>query len=482
MAGLGQRLRAAWQAFRAYEAAIATPARRPVIGANLSGDAATQQAYPRLREWGRYLDENHDLAVGILDELVKNIVGAGIVTIPKPMRTDGTIDEVLGSRLIERWRRWTRSTDVSGELHWHEAQRLICRAWMRDGEEFIQHVAGRDRYPFAAGDTPYRIELIESDLVPHDLHDEERGWRQGVRLDAWRRPTGYAVYLRHPGDLVHGFGVGLGASTFDSVKVVEAGNVTHLKCVKRWPQTRGVSVLHPVISRLYDIKDLEESERIKNRILASWTAAIKRSPDLPGYEESDATTGARYLQMSGGTIIDTLAPGEEITGVGPEYPNAELNEHLTDQIRRVAAGAGVRYSSISRRYDGNYAAQRQELVESEGHYKMREDVFVQRVCRVVYERWVLAELMSGATALAPGMDFERAAHAEFRGPVTPWIDPLKEVQADALAVAEGFATQEQIQIKRGASPEIIGREPVRRERAPLSVVGEDDDQEEDDAA
>ena len=60
----------------------------------------------------------------------------------------------------------------------------------------------------------------------------------------------------------------------------------------------------------------------------------------------------------------------------------------------------------------------------------------------------------------------------------PWIDPLKEIQADALAVEKGFATQEQIQIKRGTDPSIIGQKPAAPKRPALAVVPSEDDDDE----
>lgn len=457
---------------RAYEAAQSTPGRRHVIGANLSQDAAAERAFPQLREWGRYLDENHDVAIGIFDELSKNIVGAGIVTIPKPLRPDGEVDAELADHLSKRWRRWTKAADVTGELSWNELQWLICRAWMRDGENFLQHVT--TRYPFQSGDTPYRIESLESDMVPWDWNDPDRGWRQGIQHNQWRMPTNYAVYRRHPGDLGQFTSA---AVTFDDLKVVDARNITHIKFTRRWPAIRGVSVMSGGIARLYDIKDLEESERLKNRVLASWCAAILKSPDVPGNEATDQA-GNRFIQMASGTVIDTLAAGETITGVGPDYPTADMPAHIKDQHRRLAAGTGTRYSSIAKDYDGSYSSQRQEMVESEGGYKIRSDRFITKVCESVYERWLLADVTSGQTELPGGMDIEMASHAEYRGPVTPWIDQKNEVEADALAVESGFQTLEQIQIKRGMSPDMIGKpapEPARPEpMQQLSLVGDEE--------
>ena len=460
---------------RAYEAAMSIPSRPFVLGADGSQDNAADGALDRVRDWGRYLEENHDLAVGVLDELVKNIVGSGIVTVPKPLNADGSVNEPLARQIMPLWKRWTRRADVTGELSWHDAQRLICRAWFRDGEQFIQHVVGRRRgYPFARADVPYRIELLESEFVPKDLTNED-GWRQGIRRNDWKQPIEYAVYREHPGDMLVGSAM---VTSLQDVKPVPAPIMTHLKQFRRWPSTRGMSIWAPVLARIYDIKDFEESERIKNRLLASWVAAVIKSPELVGQEKTD-DTGKRFISAFHGTVIDTLAAGESIEGAGPDYPMANVPEFISDQVRRIASGTGTRYSSISKHYDGNYAAQRQEMVESEGLYGMREDQFVQKVVREVYERWFTAAVLDGQIVVPATLDLELSANAEYRGPITPWIDPLKEVQADALAVAENFITREQVQIKRGMSEDQIGTEPEREPapRAPtqLELVPDDED-------
>ena len=465
-------------ASRGYEAARSTPERRLPRGIGSSQDNNAEAALENLRGWARYLDDNHDLATGILDDLVKNICGSGIVTIPQPLRPDGSIDTELGAELMRVWRRWTRSADTTGELHFGGLQAVACRSWLRDGEVFFQHIAGRERgYPFGPRDVPYRLEMLEADFCPRHLTNEADGWRQGIRHNAWRMPLEYAFYRRHPGDLWEGSS---GFVTFEDVKTVGADLITHLKLAKRWPATRGISVLAPIVQRLYDIKDLEESERLKNRVLASWVAAITKAPELIGHEDK-SDRGDRFYEAFGGTLIDTLAPGESITGVGPDYPTAALPEHIADQIRRVASGAGARYSSIAKRYDGNYAAQRQEMVESEGHYQMREDAFVQTFIRPVYERCVAVAILDGKVRLSDGAEdaLERALNAEYRGQPTPWIDPHREVQADALAVEKGFADIDQIRIKRGAPAAMIGTPaPQQRQPAQLSLLPSGDENEE----
>lgn len=469
---------------RGYEAALSIPSRRHPIGADQSQDAAAEEGFSTVREWARYLDENSDLAIGVLDQLVAGTVGTGIVTIPRPLRADGSIDEELGAALMTLWKRWCKRCDVTGTITWAKAQALAARAWKRDGEQFVQHVMGREQpFPFERSQTPYRFLMLESDWVPWELTTRTRGengqdvvWRQGIRTNAWGAPTAYGVHFSHPGDR----NVGLFTVSImpEDVKVIPAPLITHLKNQKRMPATRGMSILHGVISRLYDIKDLEESERIKNRILASWTAAIRRSPDIPGLDDAD-TNGDRYLEMAGGSIIDTLAPGEDIVGVGPEYPVTGMDVYIADQIRRIASGTRTRYSSISKRYDGTYSAQRQELVEGEVLRKMDENEFVDGFVKPIYDRFVLAAVVDGQVRLSSNDPeaLELAQNAEHYGPAMPWIDPAKEAAAWKTVVEEGFGDLDEIRIKRGR-PDLVGT-PAPRAPQPRQLSLIDDDDEED---
>lgn len=51
----------------------------------------------------------------------------------------------------------------------------------------------------------------------------------------------------------------------------------HLATIDRLHQYRGMSELSSVITRLEDLKDFEESERIAAKVAASLTAYVKRN-------------------------------------------------------------------------------------------------------------------------------------------------------------------------------------------------------------
>lgn len=451
------------------------------IGSQQSPDAATEQAGTSLSEWGRYLDENHDIAIGVVDDLVTNVVGNGIHVEPQPV-VGGRLNADLADAIEDEWKRWTRTPEVTAELPWGELQRLSARAWLRDGEFFAQHVGQDAPYPWASGEVRYRIEFLESAMVPMDnfTAQDSTNVRQGVVHDAWNRPTAYHVYLRHPHDYSVGDLTGGPVGNLLQTKVVPAERLTHVKFARRWPQTRGVPILHGVIRRLQDIKDYEDSERIAARVAASMCAYVRKSPEND-YEIKDDAFDNRPERMQAGRIFDDLLPGEEIGTIAHERPNSGLGEFRSQMLRAVASGTGTRYSSIANDYSGTYASQRQELVEARPHYLRLRHYYVERFVRVVYERWLRQAWLQGAFGSMPGgIEFDDLRRAEYIGPGQAWIDPLKEVQADEKAVQAGFMTREQVIINRGGDPRLVPEAPPAQPATVLEMVSDDDDDEDQD--
>lgn len=439
------RLEATKQAAeRVYEAAAPSNYHR-VVNMSLSPDGVMDNARGKLRDWARYLDENHDLAIGILDVLVNNIVGTGIITEPMAMDRNGNLHEAFNNEARKLLSEWSKKPEVTGELSLNEADRLACRSWLRDGEIFTQHIQGRSGFTYATA-VPYAFQLSESDMVPWDLS----GTIHGVEKDAWGKPTFYHFYLEHPGSLTS---MGFNLET----RAVMAERISHLKFTRRVNQTRGVSIFHGIITRLDDIKDYEESERIAARVNAAFTGYIKKSTESS--VDYDKTTGERQLEMNPGMIFDQLLPGEEVDTIGTNRPNPELSNFRNGQLRAAAAGSGTSYSSISKNYsEGSYSSQRQELVESHPGYTRLRDNFIAVQKRPMYERFIEMAILSGALRVPMDVDPATLTQADIRGPGMPWIKPKEEVEADALKVQNRFESRHGIIRQRGGDPSLVDKQ------------------------
>ena len=62
----------------------------------------------------------------------------------------------------------------------------------------------------------------------------------------------------------------------------------------------------------------------------------------------------------------------------------------------------------------------------------------------MFRAWLASFLRFTASNPYIGADYERLAEHEFRGRTWEWVDPMKDVNAAAVAVAHGWKTDAQI--------------------------------------
>lgn len=409
-----------------------------------SGNESVARGGESLREQARWLEENHDLAVGILEILIQNMVGpSGVQVEPQPRRADGSIHDDFARQILTLHRDWARKPEVTWQHNWASAQRIMARTWLRDGEVIAQRLLGTSPVLQHGTKIPYSIEMMEPDLMPMTWDDVPRNIRMGVQRNQWNRPVRYFLYKKHPGD----------QTTFlteADLKSVPAERILHLKMTSRINQVRGVSIFASVIARLDDLKDYEESERVAAKVAASMAAfIIKGQPDMfagTGEEEQ------RDLRFRPGMIFDDLEPGESVGTIDTNRPNANLSAYRQGQLRAVAAGTRVTYSSAAKDYSGTYSSQRQELVEGYGAYGVLANEFIGGFVQPVYEDVIEAAVLSGRLRVPADVVPDSVNDALFIPPQMPWIDPQKEAEALGTLEENVHASGPEIIRRRGQNP------------------------------
>ncbi|XXQ55624.1 phage portal protein [Xenophilus aerolatus] len=441
------------RALALYEGAKPSKQRRPRTD-NSSPDTLVGGGAAALRAHARYLERNHDLSRGALRVLVNNVVGpAGIAIEPQPRRADGSIHTEYATALRTAYRDWQRAPEVTKRYRWPMAQRLMAYTWLRDGECMAQELFGPTQFLNHGTRVPYSLEIVEPDFVPLDYDDLSRNTRQGIQCNTWGEATGFWFYKGDPRE-------GQLRADSSGLKFVPADRVLHLATLDRLHQRRGVSEFASVITRIEDLKDYEESERIAAKVAASLTAYVKRN-EQAGYsvdsqpqlgQDESGNPVPRDLRMQPGMILDSLLVGEEIGLIDSNRPNPNLVGWRSGQLRAFAAGIGASYSSVSRDYDGTYSAQRQELVEQWVHYAVLADEFVGMCVQPVWERFVQVAALSGVVPMPPDVQPGTHDDAMFIAQSMPWIDPVKEAVAWEKLVQAGFASEMEVIRKRGANP------------------------------
>lgn len=432
----------------AYDAANRSRLREPAKDHGSGNSAVGSSAYD-LRVQARHMARNHDIVVNGLNTLVQNVIGPnGIGVEFQPRNAAGDIDETIVDQLVPLWRDWQRRPEVTWSHDYASMQRLDALSLFRDGETFEQHLVGPVPYLDHGSVVPFSVELIEADLVPLDFNDPGRNIIQGVECNAWGRAIAYHLYKQHPGDP---------NTWLPERKRVSADLIQHAKLVDRFGQRRGISLLASVLTRLEDLKDYEESERIAAKIAACMAAFIIKGdpttyvPEM-GQDGNGNPLPERQMRFAPGMIFDNLRPGESVGTVDTNRPNANLVPYRDGQLRAAAGGFRVSFSSLAKNYNGTYSAQRQELVEQYGGYGVLAWEYISRKTRPQVERFVMTAVASGRVRLPPDTPMHTLTDALYLPPVMPWIDPKKEAESLAILEDNTYMSGPEIIRRRGASP------------------------------
>ena len=427
-------------------------------GQNLSPNLLVSQSADAIAATARNLERNHDITRGIIRVLVNNTVGPnGIGVDPQPMRKDGTLHAEYAKALATAWRDFCRTPEVTHRFSFAKSQRMLAQARYRDGEAFAQLLMGNIPSLNHGTRVPLSIEMFERDMVPMGYNDDARKILQGIRRNGWGQPTHVYVHKADPREAFAAQGFSALINPAD-LREIPYDRILHLATLDRIGQIRGVSDLASVLTRIDDLKDYEESERIAAKVAASLTAYVKRNAGPDGVDPSmyekdaDGNLTRRETRMQPGVIIDTLQVGEEIGLIDSKRPNQGLITWRAGQLRAAAAGAGASSSSISNDYEGSYSSKRQELVEKWVDYAVLTEEGTDQIVRPVYEAFVPMADISGVARIPRDVDVNTILDCLYIGQQMPWIDPMKEANAWETLVQAGFASEVEVIRRRGLNP------------------------------
>jgi len=437
----------------AYEAAVPSRTHKAKKSVG-SADSIVQRSAKSLRDQARHLEENSDLIDGLLTTLVNNVVGKeGIGVEPMPLNHEGRVHEQFARELLDGFVEWSLRPDSTGQYSRSEMERLVCRTWLRDGECLGEQLLGfipGFMHPNKA--VPFSLQLMEPDFLPLDLTRPADGVQQGIEVNRWQQATFYHVYEQHPGSM---------AVTGFKTRPVKAEQMLHIKQVKRLHTRRGVTVLASALKRISGLDNYEESELVAARISAAMAFYIRKG-EGQDYTADDTAEKRRHFPISPGTIFDDLKPGEDVGSIESKRPSALLQPFRDAMTRMICSAAGgVNHSTVSKKYEGSYSAQRQELVDSFVSYGVLSNAFINQWSRPVYRRYVQMSILSGRHVPPPDVDMRTVLIAYYQPPVMPWIDPYKEAQGNRELVKGGFGTEAEVNRARGKNPQELKRQRIR---------------------
>jgi lambda family phage portal protein len=430
------------------------------VTASTSIDSEIRKDLRKLRDRSRDLTRNNDYVRNFFRAVENNVIGQGIGFQAQVKQLRGNkLDEKINTLIEEKWQRWTRKEfcHVAGQLSFNDIERLCIREVGEAGDFYVRMI----RQPFGGSKIPFALELIEADLVDHDMNGMAPNGNQirmGVEVDSWGRPTAYYLFQHHPGDYQHVLGV----TTVGKRVRVDAREMIPLFMPERAGQTRGVPWVAASIMRLHHMQGYQEAEVIAARAGSSLMGFIET--DAGELEGEGVQDGQRVTEFEPG-VFKQMRPGERVTVPDLHRPDGNFDPFMRAMLRGVAAGMGASYETLSRDYSqSNYSSSRLALIDDRDNWRAIQAWMIRNFHQIVFENWLDMAVLSGEINL-PGYEVspERYQAVKWMPRGWAWVDPAKEVSAYKEAVKAGFTTLTEVISQEGRDFEEVMQQRAREQ-------------------
>ena len=218
---------------------------------------------------------------------------------------------------------------------------------------------------------------------------------------------------------------------------------------------------------MYHLDKFDDAALLRQEIANLFTGFITKPH--PEQEQVDPLTGrpiqthfdgAPMVAMEPGTIQE-LAPGEEVQFNTPPGATAGYADFMRQQLMASAAGMGLPFELLSGDMKGvSDRAIRVVLNEFRRRIQqLQHNQMVFQFCRPVWNRWLDLAVLSGAIE-APDYGKQRAKYRRVKWIPHGWayIHPVQDMQAQSLAVRNGFKSRSEVVSEQGYDSEQIDDE------------------------
>lgn len=308
-----------------------------------SADELISQNGETLRNRAREMVRNHPLAGRIVMTLANRIVGYG-----HRIRLESERDSQsrIAQEAFEEWAELEADPAGVGDLN--GAAWTAARCMLESGEVLARY---RTRRLSDGMRIPLQVQILEPDWIDNS-RSEGRGTSnnsnyrvEGIEYSAIGRRTGYWLYRVHPGGMSEASPPQMG---YTESRLVPAAEISHLFLRLRPEQSRGVTILAPVMLAMRDLDDWADAERVRKKVAATMGVFIKvggGTNTAMGEQETDSQTG-RVTETLRPGMIRRLKPGEDPVLLTPPADSGRM-DFITSELVMIAAGVNLQYSTLT---------------------------------------------------------------------------------------------------------------------------------------
>ena len=424
-----------------------------------------QQAWERMLAQGRAADlaSNDWAANSGIDSITINAVGTGLRPQSrinaKLLGISKDAAKVLQANIEAAWKEWTPHAHTRGMLHFEDLQFLGLRSMLRTGE--MLHL------PVMVDEPDGGTRLAIQDVLPSRLRTPldmvtDPSVVDGVQMGPYGAPEFY--WLATPSAIASRTLdiTGLCSDQFTRIpaRIGHRPGCFHLFRHDEEEQTRGESIISPGMNLFHHLSDALDNELLSAVTAASLPVFIAReqgSPIVPPYVDkvTDEDGEERYYEKAdGGEIMyGNMNEKPYLLETGRPSPNFAVFSEFV--LRAMAATLGISYEVLTKDFSKtNYSSARAALLEAWRVFLLYRSWLVRHYCQpvwsmVIEDAWLAGriELPSGAPDFYDARDLYTASL--WIGPARGYVDPVKDVAANATAIDKRLMTYSEALAERG---------------------------------
>ena len=334
---------------------------------------------------------------------------------------------------------------------------MLLKAKLVDGESLVNCVWTNDKK------FPLKFQLVEVDQLDNTKNSfgfttnkNNNTVFSGVEVDENGAPIAYHLKTEINS---------ISSKRFDSK------NIIHFYDSERATQYRGITDYAQTINNLKDFQAYNDSEIIKNRILASFATFIKTS-NVGGNIFGDKQTGQKQgssdpiKEITAG-MIKYLRPGEEVQNIQSNQLGNSYNDFIKNTIRIIAAGRDISYELAIRDYSQvNFSSARASLIQDNKRFDDEQTLLVEDALNPMFEMFMDSVVLSGALNVPNDYctNKDKYIKAVWIMPTREWVDPLKDIRAIEYEIKLGLNSRTRAAAGKGRNYEDILDEQINEEK------------------
>lgn len=396
----------------------------------------------------RNLVQTNAYALSAQESFSHNLIGTGIAP---TCLLQGEIREQIN----ELFSIWSDEADADGQTSFYGLQTLAAFSLFEAGEVFVRM---RSRRPQDGLSVPFQLQLIEAEQLDRLYNVELPNGnivRCGIEFNKIGQRVAYHFWKQHPGDLT--FPLATSERT-----IVPAAEVLHVYEMRRPGQLRGVPRTLAGMVRAYILDQYDDAMLDRAKVAALVAAWIKK-PEEGSYWSneteqtslSDSSLTEAIAEWSPGSINELL-PGEEVTISEPADAGSTYEPFQYRNLTAISVAWGVPYAAMSGdMLKANYSNMRAALLEFRRRISPTQDNVIRyQFCRPIWRRFIETAVLDGTLQ---GNTQEMVRQVRWIMPKWDWVDPLKDRNAEKVAVEMGVKSLSDVQEAEGYDPEDVAK-------------------------